>query len=336
MSDRDRGHAAVTRVGWADVPPEPDLEAGGMGTTILIGVDESTRSEDAVAFGCRLAGAGSGPVIVACVFAYSDVPSRASNKTYRQALKTDAVRTARRMAESLRNIAPDRIETETVADPSPARALHDLAEARHAAIVVVGSTHTHRAGRVLPGATAERMLHDAPCAVAVVPDGYRNHAHAVIRRIGVAYDGGDESKTALAAAADAARALRAELELIAVVPADDGGRADVQRELEAAAAAAGGVRAEAVLLAGDPASRLAIHSQGLDMLVLGSRGRGPLRAVLTGGVSGRVVREARCPVIVVPRGVEAPLADLFRTAPPSDRFAAPARDRSRSTTRELP
>jgi hypothetical protein len=32
------------------------------------------------------------------------------------------------------------------------------------------------------------------------------------------------------------------------------------------------------------------------------------------GVSGRVVREAHCPVIVVPRGVEAPLGQLFGSA----------------------
>jgi hypothetical protein len=47
---------------------------------------------------------------------------------------------------------------------------------------------------------------------------------------------------------------------------------------------------------------------------MGSRGYGPVRAVLAGGVSGRVAREAHCPVIVVPRGVDAPLGDLFPTA----------------------
>lgn len=40
----------------------------------------------------------------------------------------------------------------------------------------------------------------------------------------------------------------------------------------------------------------------LDLLVCGARGYGPLRAVLLGGVSRRVAVEARCPVIVLPRG----------------------------------
>jgi hypothetical protein len=36
--------------------------------------------------------------------------------------------------------------------------------------------------------------------------------------------------------------------------------------------------------------------------------------VLLGGVSGKLSRQARCPVIVVPRGVEAPLGALFSSA----------------------
>jgi hypothetical protein len=35
--------------------------------------------------------------------------------------------------------------------------------------------------------------------------------------------------------------------------------------------------------------------------------------VLVGGVSGRVMRSAACPVIVAPRGVEAPLGALATT-----------------------
>jgi nucleotide-binding universal stress UspA family protein len=53
------------------------------------------------------------------------------------------------------------------------------------------------------------------------------------------------------------------------------------------------------------------RSLGLDLLVIGSRGYGPLRAVLLGAVSGRVIRDAACPVIVVPRGAEVPLEALL-------------------------
>jgi nucleotide-binding universal stress UspA family protein len=41
--------------------------------------------------------------------------------------------------------------------------------------------------------------------------------------------------------------------------------------------------------------------EGVDVLFCGSRGYGPARQVLLGGVSSQLVRQARSPVIVVPR-----------------------------------
>ena len=137
----------------------------------------------------------------------------------------------------------------------------------------------------------------------------------------MAYDGSDEAKAALESAVNLARAFGAELELIGVAasdwytgPALDGGvastscarrsRQQVRESLETAAAPLGATTA---LRAGDPADELAEHSAQLDLLVTGSRGYGPLRSVITGGVSGRVIRSAQCPVIVVPRGAEAAL-----------------------------
>ena len=60
-------------------------------------------------------------------------------------------------------------------------------------------------------------------------------------------------------------------------------------------------RAEAFFAVGDPAEILVEASEQLDLLLVGSRGYGPLRSVVVGGVAGRVVREAACPVIVLPR-----------------------------------
>jgi nucleotide-binding universal stress UspA family protein len=68
-------------------------------------------------------------------------------------------------------------------------------------------------------------------------------------------------------------------------------------------AAENGVPIEHETVRGDPASVLVERSKELDLLVLGSRAYGPLRHVLLGSVSARVMREAMCPVLVVPRGV---------------------------------
>src|SRR5687767_3079852 len=141
-------------------------------STILIGVDESTRSEDAIAFGNRLAAVSSAHVVVACAFPFNDAIRDGSGGMYRKALSDQAERTARDMRDRLDAVAADRRQIRTTPNPSAAHALHDIARVEHAELIVVGSSHTGRLGRVAPGSTGERLLHGAPCAVAIVPDGY--------------------------------------------------------------------------------------------------------------------------------------------------------------------
>jgi nucleotide-binding universal stress UspA family protein len=253
--------------------------------TIVVGADATERSRDAVAFARRLAPA---ELILACA-----VPPELTPPD---------------------DLVPG---TQVIAEGSPARALHTLAETRGADLVVVGSTHTGRLGRVFPGATGEKLLHGAPCAVAVVP---RGHPDRPLARIGVAYDGTDEAKAALALAARLAKRFDAKLELIGVAsreryagPALAGGdgyemetlRVETEKRIQAAldeGAQGLDMPSETVLRDGDPAEELAEQSEQVDLIVTGSRGYGPLRAVLMGGVSGRLIRLAHCPVIVVPRG----------------------------------
>jgi len=191
---------------------------------------------------------------------------------------------------------------------SAAQLLHQRADESDAQLVVLGSSHTGRFGRVVPGGTGERLLHGSPCAVAVVP---RGHPGGAIARIGVAYDASPEADAALQHAIDLARHLGAALELIGVVMPDpfeeDEGAHSIQLRLERALRELPfAVDGTIVRLHGDPAEALARHSARLDLLVTGSRGYGPLRSVIVGGVSGRLIRTARCPVIVVPRTVGAP------------------------------
>jgi len=55
------------------------------------------------------------------------------------------------------------------------------------------------------------------------------------------------------------------------------------------------------MLEGRPVSLLQEQSSDLDLLVTGSRGYGPSRAALLGSVSRSLVRNASCPVVVMPR-----------------------------------
>lgn len=56
---------------------------------------------------------------------------------------------------------------------------------------------------------------------------------------------------------------------------------------------------------GEPAERLAdlADEENADLIVVGSRGRGPVKAAVLGSVSSSLVGVARCPVLIVPPGV---------------------------------
>ena len=79
-------------------------------------------------------------------------------------------------------------------------------------------------------------------------------------------------------------------------------RARAERELTEAIGVPGdGVTVTADAFLDEPADALVRVSEHLDLLVCGSRGFAPLRAVLAGGVSRRLAADTHCPVIVLPR-----------------------------------
>ena len=55
---------------------------------------------------------------------------------------------------------------------------------------------------------------------------------------------------------------------------------------------------------------LARLSDEVDLLVCGSRGHGPIGSVMVGSVSTGVLRKARCPILIVPRGARDGFAAL--------------------------
>jgi nucleotide-binding universal stress UspA family protein len=65
------------------------------------------------------------------------------------------------------------------------------------------------------------------------------------------------------------------------------------------------------VVVGVPVDVLVDLSGRVDLVVCGSRGYGPIQSVLLGGVSHRLLRESRAPVIVVPRGAAAALDELL-------------------------
>ena len=279
---------------------------------IIVGVDESQGSSDAIALASSLADITGSELMLVNVFPYDERPSRALNRGFEEYLRE----MSRELLGRLRSAHGDEtVEVRAIANPSPAHGLHELAEKEDAGLIVVGSTHTGRAGRVLPGSTAERLLHGSPCPVAVAQKGHAQDLEPAI--IGCGYDGSASAQYALEAAHRVAAATGARLRVIRAfqplaydIPAhvasggsyNDSLHDRASAELDAAVARIETEpRAERYFAVGDPADVLAEASEQLDLLFVGSRGYGPMHSVMVGGVGGRLVREAACPVIVLPR-----------------------------------
>ena len=284
-------------------------------TKVIVGIDGSERQADALALAAQMAAGARDELIVAHAYEWSlmsdrlDAGHAAMMREHAQAVIDGAIAGGGDVPYT----------TRVVTDLSVPRGLHALADDEDADVLVIGSCHRGRVGQTLLGGTGERLVHGAPCPVAVAPRGYRAGATA-LQRIGVAFDGSPQSRVALAWATDLAEKAGATLRLLQVfepiwIPAgapgsptygyDDierGQLEQLQYKLqEVVEQLPGTVQADSRVLRGSPARAIAQEAEGLDLLVIGSRGYGPLRSVLLGGVSHHLVRSAPCPLVVLPR-----------------------------------
>ena len=155
--------------------------------------------------------------------------------------------------------------------------------------------------------------------------------------MGVGYDGSPESRVALAWAERLALAIGATVHVLCAAEPPQGFSPGISYGINWVALApkrleyAEGLVAEAVAELGNGATGEAVAgvardemvrlSEQVDLLVLGSRGYGPLRRALLGGSADRIVHGAACPVVVVPRGAhEEHAAEHARppSSPPAD------------------
>lgn len=296
---------------------------------IIVGYDPKTCDLAPVDFGVAAARFTGAPLMIASVHGVGD--DRLAERQLSEDLLADAAETLEELKGELhaQGIAA---EYRDLAGTSAPRALHELADSENAGLLVIGSTRQGTVGRLLPGSTAQRLMHGAPCPIAVVPHGWR--AGEGLKTIGVAYVGTEEGREALRGAHALARQAGATLRVLTVAgvrfsayseteartagrPGKDFDEVEGEHRVLAETAARDAVAelgddvaVEVDAFAEDPAQTLIAVSDNLDLLVCGSRGYGPVRAVLLGGVSRRVAAEAHCPLIVLPRGVPASLQAL--------------------------
>lgn len=222
--------------------------------------------------------------------------------------------------QEARALVPSNVDAEfrRVEASSAARGLHDLAETLDDdPLVVLGTYKAHKLSRTFPGSTAERLFSGAASSVAIVPRGYASTSvDAPLTRVTAAFVDTSDGRVALEHAARIAQTLSASLRVVSVVPdtlvrptmgeprrfADE----QVAGYRDALEKATAGVDASlsptSALLDGPVAEALSdISPEDADLIVSGSRGYGPIRRVLLGGVSSKLVRHARVPVVVIPR-----------------------------------
>ena len=287
--------------------------------TIVVGHDGTDSGDDAALLGAQLSGSTGEPLVVVAVYPQENpigmgrVDAEWVDYVREHAEEVSAC--ARRFLDERGVTADYRV----VGSHSAAHGLDDVAEETGASMIVVGSARKGARRRISPGSTGDRLLHGAMCPVAVAPRGHRDRSvEARVTRIGVAYVDAPEARVALHVAAGLVRETNAALtlytvvapraEIFAPVTGRDAEEAFMGAVRDAARAALDKALAslpfEAAdeLLEGDVVDELAaLDDHECDLLVCGSRGYGPVRRVLLGGVARKLTRRAACPVMVVPR-----------------------------------
>jgi nucleotide-binding universal stress UspA family protein len=272
---------------------------------VLVGVDGRPNGHDAIALASRLTDT-DGKLTLAHVHSGELRPSHA--------ITPGMVREEREASEKLleqeRTEADVKAELISIVSMSPGRGLHQQAEEQNADLLVVGSCSHGAFGRAMLGDDTRAALNGAPCAVAIASRGYAEDP-CPIAKVGVGYNESPESKAALAMAQMLAASTSATvhaLEVVSIptaaytglVPLAIGESIDVMlQEAKGRMKALPDVEGHAVY--GLTGEELAVFGDAVDILVVGSRGYGPVKRLVLGSTSDYLERHARSSLLVLPR-----------------------------------
>ncbi|MGP4028543.1 universal stress protein [Actinomadura sp. 3N407] len=306
---------------------------------VLVGYSPDERGEDALALAAMVAKTANAPVTVVHVHPPA-WPARGPGNVdaewvaYLKGQADEALAEAVGRLGELQVPRPD-LDLRAHAHRSSGRGLIEVARDVGADLIVAGSAPRGRRGRITIGSTADQLLHGSPVPVMLAPRGYAagsshhpgmglpHRSPRRLERMTVAYWRRRDVEGPLAVAAEFAGALRLPMRLLTMVLRPPG--------LAAKFHTAGGVLERQVAQAdedlrdaagqfggGMPVERLTTVGTGIgkalaavdmlpgEVLVCLSSHDGPLRKVFLGANSGKIVRSAPCPVLVLPRGAGSP------------------------------
>lgn len=292
----------------------------------IVGVDGRSSGRDAVTL-AQLLVAPREPLLLAHVYnlRHVDTGSIPFGEAEREA--------ALLLLEQERSATAVDAKLMPLASSSVGRGLHYLAEKHDADLLAVGSCDRGFVGRVMVGDDTRASLTGAPCAVAVAPLGYAETGPS-IARIGVGYDGSPESQAALTLARELATDHGATVHVLEVVEirslaysgygsmvygvALESRVADARKRVDEME----GVDGKVVI--GIAGEELAAFGAGVDLLVVGSRGYGPLKRLILGSTSEHLASHARSPVLVLPRQALSDQSPQISSQPDESTALAPA------------
>jgi nucleotide-binding universal stress UspA family protein len=281
---------------------------------IYVAIDLEQRTPDVLELGRLLSDATDAPTVLVTVFPYD--PLRSPDEPELVALREEAEGT---LLEFGRTVGLNVAEARVIPGNFAARALQQLSEEPRTGLLVVGSTTRGAVGRLLLGGVGQRLVSGAACPIAVAPRGHGERAPRTLHRIGVGFDGSEESQRALGAAVALAEATDATVRIITVFQRLSFGgiaagtlpgesvNAAMRRELAATHQQSldqlsDRLSVEGRFVEGSADEVLAQESEHVDLLVAGSRGYGPKSAVLLGSATTALARSSSCPLLLTPRG----------------------------------
>jgi nucleotide-binding universal stress UspA family protein len=284
--------------------------------SIVVGCDGSDQSLRAIELAEQLR-ADEGRLTLVSVFPfYRGFAAPVTPILYAEWLQDQARESLDRAVQQVSAGVP--FETQPIAAPSAGSGLNDIAESVNADLIVLGPSHRAALGRLTGRTTVQRLLHGAPCAIAVAAPDQRERFDGEAT-IAVAYDGSEEAVHARDVAYELAANKHAAVQLCAAIeplvyaagydtPPPDAAldesrnRAAQTSLAEAARRAPSDVTVDVSIRWGAPPNTvLELAGDDVSLIVAGSRGYGTLRRAMAGATSGTLLTNGRVPVLVTPR-----------------------------------
>lgn len=289
---------------------------------VLVGVDGSETSDVAAEWAAREALKLGWRLHVVCAYSLPTFTVASLDGGY-AALDDSAIRAGAQavLDDAVQALGREGLEiTSSLETGDAAGVLVELS--RNAGLAVIGTRGKGGFADRLLGTVSSALPAHAHCPTVVVPVREEHDVLVPIRRIVVGVDGSESAKVALARAIDEAELWGVELTAVAAVPMVTGSSAlsawlpastdreailaEVEVGLNAAVDAAVAGRNVVVkrhALDGSGSALLTEFSTAVELIVVGTRGRGGFAGLLLGSTSQTLLHHAICPIMVVPSRV---------------------------------